>query len=376
MVAAFQIAEALVAHVRQTYAQEVALVACYGSQALGTASAGSDLDVYYIPASEKAGALYRSFVVAGIPCEFWPVSWEFAEQIAAGKQRWAVAPSILVNAHVLYARSAADLARFEALQAQIENLQKPENKSRLVAQAGDTFRTVPVYLELLRLACARQDVLGARWLGCQFVNGVVDCLALVNQTFLRRDWTVELEALRQFPCKPDRTPELIEVIVTSGEPAQVQQAAEALFQATRDILVREQTADQESVAPSAAWGGYTAAIREYTHKIVSACGQRNLIKASYVAAQMQSELARMLAQTRPRANVSALNLYSEYAADLTALGWPDLARAIETRDFGYIAEQAQAFAHKAEAYLAAQAVPLNVYETLADAQAYIGGADQ
>jgi hypothetical protein len=170
MIDVLQVANALVSHVQKAYAQNVAIVAYYGSYAMDTASAGSDLDMYYIPDAGKAESLYRSFVVAGIPFEFWPVSWEFAEEIASGKHRWAVAPSILTNARVLYWRSDADLERFDALKAQIASLQKPENKSVLVARAWDTFQTAPFYLETLRLSCACQDVLGTRWMGCQLAN--------------------------------------------------------------------------------------------------------------------------------------------------------------------------------------------------------------
>lgn len=50
-----------------------------------------------------------------------------------------------------------------------------------------------------------------------------------------------------------------------------------------------------------------------------------------------------------------------------------MAQAIETRDFGYIAEQAREFADKVKDYLVAHSVPLHVYGTLEDAQSYIRG---
>jgi hypothetical protein len=374
MTSVFEIANALVAHVQQAYVQNIAIVAYYGSYATGVASDRSDLDLYYIPDDGKADALYRSFVVDGRAFEFWPVSWEFAEKIASGKHRWAVAPSILMNARVLYSRSDADVARFDALKAKIVSLQQPENKSILVACAWDTFKTAPFYLETLRLSCERQDVLGTRVMGYRLVNVVLDCLALVNQSFLARDWTSDLEPVRNLIRKPEQTLELIEVIMTSHDVARIECAADEFLRATRDILVCEQRENQNVSILHEVFGGYYPAIYDYVGKIISACEQRNLIKASYWASLMQDEVALMLAQIHSHASLSGMNMYSEYGAYLRSLGWPDMVQAIETKDFGYIAEQARGFAHKAKDYLAAHSVPLNVYETLEDAQAYICGA--
>lgn len=374
MTGVFEIASALVAHMQQAYTQDVAIVAYYGSYATGTASDRSDLDLYYIPDDGKASGLYRSFVVDGRAFEFWPVSWKFAEKIASGKHHWAVAPSILMNAHILYSRSDADLARFDALRAQIVSLQRPENKDTLVAYAWDTFKTAPFYLETLRLSRACQDLLGTRQRGYRLVNALLDCLALVNQSFLARDWTSDLEPVRNLPHRPEQMPELIETIMTSGDVAQIEHAAEDLLRATREILVHEKHAKKGLSIPQEVFDGYYPAIHDYVSKIISACERRNLIKASYWTSMMQSEMGLMLAQINSQARLSDMNIYSEYGSYLSSLGWPNLVQVIETRDFGYIAEQAQTFARKAKDYLIANSVPLNVYETLEDAQAYIRGA--
>jgi predicted nucleotidyltransferase len=369
----FQVANAFVSHVQKGYAQEVALVAYYGSYAIGKATDGSDLDMYYIPEDGKAKGLYRSFIVDGIPFEFWPVSWAFAEKIASGKHRWSVAPSILVNARVLYARSEADLARYEALKTQIVDIQKPENKSIALARAWEAFQAAPFYLEMLRYAGTKQDVVGTRWMGCQLVGAVLDCLTLVNQTFFARDWTSELESMQQLRCKPTQLVALIETITTAREPLRIQGAAEELLRATREIVVSEQSANYQTVTMSELLDGYYTAICEYASKIYSACKRENLVKASYWAAKLQTELAFLLAQSSAQVGESDMNLYSEYGSTLTSLGWPDLVEAIATRDFDYIARQVQEFIAQARAYLIAHSVALNEYKTLEAAQAYIQG---
>lgn len=368
----FQVANAFVTHVQQSYPQEVAIIAYYGSYALGAASPGSDLDLYYIPATEKAGGLYRSFCVAGVPFEFWPVSWEFAEKIASGRHHWSVAASILANARLLYSRSEADLSRFEALRAQIARLQTPAEKDHMLDLAWEAFQPAAFHLESLRLACARQDLLGARWMGCKLVNAVLDCLCLVNQTYFQRDWTSDLEPVRQLAQQPEGTLERIESLATGGSCSAIQEAAEGLYHAARQLLLEKQNT-QPLTSLAELFSGYLAALGEYTHKTISACERHNLVKASYWASQMQVEVASMLAQVYTQPASPDHHIFSEYSAYLSTLGWPDLAQAITTRDFDLIAAQTQAFANRVREFLCAQGVPSNEFAILQDALGYISG---
>jgi hypothetical protein len=371
MSSVFDIANAFVAYVKQAYAQDVAIVAYYGSYATGTATDRSDLDLYYIPDDGKAGDLYRSFVLDGRPFEFWPVSWAFAEKIASGKQHWAVAPSILANAQVLYARSEEDLTRFEGLGEEIARLQKPENIERAVSCAWDAFKSAPFYLESLRFACACQDKAGAREMGSQLVNVLLDCLTLVNQRTFTRDWTSDIEPLRNLIQKPDRTLELVETIMTSTDVVKIESSAETFLRETREIIIAGQSECKTVSNLQEVFNGYFPAIQEYVGKILSACEQRNLIKASYWSTKMQSEVGLMLAQSFSNKSFSGMNLYIEYGGYQASLGWPDLVQAVETRDFDYIAIHAQSFAQQVKEYLLSNSVSLNMFESFEEVQEYI-----
>jgi len=208
------------------------------------------------------------------------------------------------------------------------------------------------------------------------VNAVLDCLALINQTFFGRDWSSDLGLVRQLERRPAQLPELIEAVTTSSDPARIQQAAEELLTGTREVLVCAQRENRKPVSAVDVLGGYYPAIREYTNKIESACRQQNLVKASYWAAKMQSELALMLAQVETQTGLSEVNFYSEYGTYLDSLNWPNMTQALDTRDFGYIANQALDLAQKVKSYLAAHSAPLNEFMTLEAAQAYIQGAEK
>ena len=66
---------------------------------------------------------------------------------------------------------------------------------------------------------------------------LLDCLALVNQRTFTRDWTSDIEPVRNLTRKPDRTLEMIETIMISADAVQIEYAAESFLRETREILM-------------------------------------------------------------------------------------------------------------------------------------------
>jgi Nucleotidyltransferase domain len=100
------VAEVLAAHVRERCPNDVDLVAYYGSSARGTATAESDLDIFYVPAEGRDPPLAHSLLVGGRLVDFWPLPWPKLRGFADGTARgWAFAPAVVADARPLYARS-------------------------------------------------------------------------------------------------------------------------------------------------------------------------------------------------------------------------------------------------------------------------------
>jgi len=359
MIDVFHVAALFVEHVRKAYADEVGIIAYYGSYARGTASPTSDLDLYYILDEGKAQDLYRSFVMEHLPFEFWPISWEFAEKIASGRHAWSVAPALLTQAEVLYVRSEDDLQRFNALKAKIHELQQPDRKNDMVRLAVEMFQPAASHLENLRLACNRQDMQGARWAGFSLMTTIVDCLALLNQASFPKFWTACAEQIFALPIKPEQFDALVKTISTSPEFSAIQQAAETLLHRTQNVLSQEHQAICTLKPANEELNGYYPAIKEYVYKILAACDKRNLINAAYWASKMQQELTEMLARIHTGIESSSLYSYGDYRRDFDQQQFPDLSQAISAGDFDRLATLVKRFDERAQEYFTQNSIPLH-----------------
>jgi len=96
---------------------------------------------FYIPATNRANGLSRTFIIDGIGYDLFPFSWESIESMADVKH---YNTTCLANAKILWARSDADRQRFLSLQARLAaNLQNPaymrERAAKWLDRAKDIF---------------------------------------------------------------------------------------------------------------------------------------------------------------------------------------------------------------------------------------------
>jgi hypothetical protein len=142
------VAEVLAAHVRERYANDVDLVAYYGSWAWGTATAESDVDIFYVPADGRDPPLAHSLLVGGRLVDSWPLPWPKLRGFADGTARgWAFAPAVVAYARPVYARSDEAVDHLNRLKALVIELQQaaaaPLMHRRATSGRREGGRTAP-----------------------------------------------------------------------------------------------------------------------------------------------------------------------------------------------------------------------------------------
>ena len=361
----FRIAEILVSYAARAHQDEIAIIAYYGSHAKGLASPTSDLDIFYIPDAGKAGSLGSQFIIDDFPYDFWPVSWELAESIANARagRSWAVAASLIADAQVLYHRSQGDLDRFNALQARIAELTRPESCQIMVGRALDEFKNTLFQLGQMRFAAAGGDVAGLHWAGWKFVNSAVNCLALVNQTYFTKGWGANLPQVLQMSQKPAGLEEMLRSIITSQDADGMLETAGQLAREVRGILLAAQASISEPVAARQVFKDFYFFIFEYKNKILAACERRDVLAAGFAAFQLQEEICQLLNKVEYGFYGVDFNLLGEYTGAYEKAGFPDLLESAAQGDLGELARQVRRLDEKIREWFRSHSIELNILES-------------
>lgn len=322
----FEVADILIQHALETHGSDIAIIAYYGSWAKGTATANSDLDICFIPANDQALALSSTFVIDGRPFDFWPVSWEFAEALASARSHrpWAVSASLIADAKILYARSTADRQRFAGLQARIQDLTSPGQRTTMINNALEAFKEVLFQSGQMRLATASGDEAGFRWASLQLVNGVANSLALANQTYFSKGWGANMAEILDLEIKPDGLAMMIKAILFSERFAEALDQANKLVNEVRDILL---VAQQSTAVPATAreqFQGFYYFIVEYKEKTLSASRRGDTAAAYYAAAMLQEQICQLLHRVDAGYFPQPFNHLGEYHGGYHSHGFPDL----------------------------------------------------
>lgn len=373
----FDIADILVEHALRAHESEIVIIAYYGSYAKGTASPTSDLDLFYIPDADKARSLSSQFVIDGLPYDFWPISWDFAEAVAnaeAGRP-WAVAASLIADAQLLYYRSVEDRARFEGLQARIAELTRPEQRPLMVKKALDAFKEVLFQTGQLRLAVAEEDAAGAYWAAQQTVNGAANCLALANQTYFSQGWGANVEQILALPERPADLEALIEALLTSADVARLPEAADRLAQAVHATLRAAQHSTAKPAEAQEVFKDFYFFVFEYTNKILAACEQGDEMKARFAAFQMQEEIAQFMNKVDRGFYPRPFNLLGEYIGGYEKAGLPDLLKPAVKGDLERLAQQTRRLDARMRAWLTEHNIDLGILDSQDDLRRFLKARD-
>ena len=230
----FKVADTLVNNIRAKYAQDIAIVVCYGSYVNGTAHEKSDLDFFFIPDTEDAISASCQFILDGIGFDFWPICWARAEGIAEFEEPLV---SLIADGRILYARSDSDRARFNALKNRIADLCKPVNRNLMIGKARTKFRQAFQHLHNLRRP--NHTLATSRLTAYHLVTTVLHSLALLNQTYFTTGWGQNMAQVHALKLKPGGLTDVLNQIITQRDASDISRACEILVQNSQDLFRTE-----------------------------------------------------------------------------------------------------------------------------------------
>lgn len=187
-----EILDTILSVIREQYKDDIALMIVYGSAVNGTADERSDLDIFYIPKTEKGHGLAKTFILDGIGYDIWCGSWDRLHALMAWED---MRVSILADSELVYAASAEDREKYETMR----------DNARRRAELPDTAHDYLPALEFLNRAktCYGEFCLGNRAALSGVLMELVDAVCYVNRKYLKYGAKKILEEISQYPALPD-----------------------------------------------------------------------------------------------------------------------------------------------------------------------------
>jgi len=316
------------------FPQEIAIIVLYGSTAQLIDNEYSDLDMFAIVDHQEECNLPWVFMFEEHPVDFWKIDWKQAELIALGKNEsspWAVSAALFNNSKVLYSRSITDKNRFNLLVRKTKRNDE-ENLKQIIKQFNSGYS----HLEEILLAKKKNDLLSARWSVWQLINKSVKNLSLINNSFLTKNWGVNLHEIFQLSTlPPDYTNLVTHLCTTDNYNEMITLGRELLYDLRRLILEKQKKVVMNKTNGKKSFCNNYISMKAYINKIRSACHKRDILATSYAATELQIWIAEELAQYIGSliVNVDNFNFFEEIKAFYSQVTLPDLMEGITQMDF-------------------------------------------
>ncbi|BBH24411.1 hypothetical protein Back11_57560 [Paenibacillus baekrokdamisoli] len=360
------IAHTLVNHIRTNYPDDIALIGYYGSQAQGTATKRSDLDFFFIPATSKGYHASIQFVLNDISFDFWPISWERAERMAAFEDSFT---TIIADCKILYVRSDDDQTRFLKLRDTITEM--PQHGLKLMERAEAKLRDAYVHLYKMSRSDNPENITFYRNEAHEVLTNVLDSLALLNRTYFTKGWGKNSEQIMSFPLKPSRLEELLETIMYAQLSKEIREACEQLAQDTLDLLLQQKETYSTGPSYPDRMKGFYEEIKGTLDKILTACETNDYHSAFFVSIGVQDLTARFLYYTEKGHWPNSLDPSLDYQSCYNRTGLPNLAALLDPNNLAPLQEAVERLDHLLENHLRRQGVDINRFENMTQFEAFL-----
>ena len=176
--------------VKRDYPEDIALVVAHSTLNM---EPDGDTMSYFVPITDRGRQFARTFILGGRGFDIWGIEWERLERFAA-LEEYNI--TVLADAKILYARTEADAARFEALRQRLmENLADKDTARRCALVAYATAKNL--YTQMLFSSGSEIRV---------FAGYVLDYLARAiafhNHRYFRHSQTYQLDELNTMDHVP------------------------------------------------------------------------------------------------------------------------------------------------------------------------------
>ena len=180
---------------------------------------------FFFPATDKAYALAKTFIIDGIGYDLFPMSWERIERMTELDEDNA---SCVGDAEILYYRTEQDKERFLELQNRLkDHLNDPQFtlKKALVK--------VSVAMELYQTMMFEDELYKVRKAAGHILNYLLNAIAYTNRTYFRNGYMNTRQDLLEMKDIPDNLLQLQNDIIKAYTVSEIKQLCHELISSVR-----------------------------------------------------------------------------------------------------------------------------------------------
>lgn len=339
-----KVLDAFVDKIRRDYADDVSILHVHGSYAYGDTHDLSDLDLYFVPKTPRGENLACTFILDGVGYDFWGISWQRLENIAAHEESTA---SIITEGRLVYHADDEDLRRFEALR----------QKALQGRQEGDAAedaaeKLAPAYQCLYRMRHST-DLAEVRGLAIKAIYTLSFALARLNRRPIARGRKLLKQELLAMPLVPQDFEALYDTAFTAKTPGEIAEAFDRLVGNTARLIEKQREGTAKAIPFGRLFGGFYEEMVQSYNKIYHACQVGDRVTPLFAAAEFEDETRQLFRQAGVAPNL------------------PSMVAAYDPDDLAKIEACAREHQRQFEALLQKHGVPVRRFETFDQFQAFL-----
>lgn len=278
-------AELLIEKISKDFKDDIALVVIMGSYIYGETHSRSDLDMFFVPNTERGYNLAFTFVIDGIGFDYWPISWERLERIANFDERIT---SIITEGKVLYYSSAADIERYNQIKKKaLDTTERKKFIYKASEKLNEVYKVYWKHLNANIISDARKYAIG-------IIYTITYALALLNRITVKRGRGKLKQEILNMPLVPEGFSELYDTVFTTSDIDAFKKAYGQLIKNTESLISREKEKISEKVSFAGALNGFYEEMINFYNKIYHACETRDAVTALFASVELTNDIDKAL----------------------------------------------------------------------------------
>jgi len=274
-----EVAYCLVEKAKTDYNGDISLINIYGSYINNEAHQYSDLDLFFVPKTEKGYNLGKTFILNGIGYDFWALSWERLERIA--KHEEGTIYSIITDGKIIYHNTEDDLIRYNKL------IEIANQKNNILL--NENILLQDIYSEYFKII-GENNLTEIRKSIIKIIYSVSELLSEINGKPIKRIRKHQKSEI----LKMDKIPDSFEIIY---ENLFVENDIKILKELVYKLIVNTikliKSVDLEKETFKNLFTGFYEEMIQHYNKIYYACDNGDIYTPLYASVELTNEIEKL-----------------------------------------------------------------------------------